>query len=125
MEAKFDNREFSQEEKTEENENRGEERGRQNILSVFDENPEIADSEKLPISESLKVLRYRTLKKNVSLGWWSAVVLLEDHKKKQICYYRWKKKNNRWSRDKKLPIRSCKDWQTLKEAVESFLKELE
>jgi hypothetical protein len=39
---------------------------------VFDENPKILDGEKLPVHESLKVLRYKTLKKNPPLGWWSA-----------------------------------------------------
>jgi hypothetical protein len=91
---------------------------------VIDENRELVDGEKLPVHAQLKVLRYRTLKKNVALGWWSAVVLLEDHQKKQICYYRWRRKDSEWKRDKKLPIRSHQDWQMLKDAVESFLKDL-
>ena len=91
---------------------------------VLDENFEIPDREKLPIHEPLKVLRYRTLKKNPALGWWSAVVLLEDHDKRLICFYRWRRINNQWRRDKKLPIRSHDDWQKLKTAVESFLKDL-
>ena len=92
---------------------------------VFDENSEIADGAKLPVHESLKVLRYRSLKKNNALGWWSAVILLEDHNKKCIYFYRWRKKNKEWKRDKKLPIRSHKDWQMMKDAVESFLGELD
>lgn len=91
---------------------------------VIDENLNIIDGEKLPVYESLTVLRYRTLKKNSALGWWSAVVLLEDHQKKQICYYRWKRKKKEWKRDKKLAIRCVEDWRALREAVESFLEGL-
>jgi hypothetical protein len=92
---------------------------------ICDENPKIKDSEKLPIHESLKVLRYKTIKKNKGLGWWSAVVLLEDHGKKQICFYRWKKNKGVWKRNKKLAFRSKQEWSEVKECVESFLKELE
>ena len=95
------------------------------IKMVIDENPKIIDSDKLPIQPPLKVLRYKTIKKNNSLGWWSAVVLLEDHQKKQVCFYRWRKKDNQWKRNKKLPFRTRKEWATVKEAVESFLGELD
>ena len=92
---------------------------------VLDENPDVKELEPLPISGQLEILRYRTLKKNNVLGWWSAIVLLIDHNKKQICYYRWRKKGDEWKRDKKLPIRSHKDWLMFKNAVESFLKEID
>lgn len=92
---------------------------------VRDENPKITDGERLPIHEPLKLLRYRTLKKNTALGWWSAVVLLEDHGKKQISFYRWRKKGKEWKRDKKLAFRSNADWKVFKEAMECFLGDLE
>ncbi len=92
---------------------------------AHDENSTITDDEKLPLSESLKVLRYKTIKKNGALGWWSAIVLLEDHDKKQICFYRWHKKQGDWKRDKKLPFKNRKDWTMIKEAVESFLEDLD
>ena len=92
---------------------------------IIDENPDRKDMEPLPVHGELQVLRYRTIKKNDVLGWWSAVVLLIDHKKKQICYYRWRKKNDEWKRDKKLVFHSHKDWQLLQRAVEPFLKDLE
>ena len=92
---------------------------------VGDENLEIKDSEPLPISASLKVLRYKTIKKNNALGWWSVIVLLVDHDKKQVCFYRWRKKQNAWKRDKKLAFRSAKEWVAIKDAVEGFIKELE
>lgn len=92
---------------------------------IFDENPGIKDDEKLPIHAPLKVLRYRTIKKNSGLGWWSAVVLLEDHDKKQVCFYRWRKKGGEWKRDKKLPFRNRVEWNAIKGAVESFLDGLD
>lgn len=87
---------------------------------VFDDNPDITDGERLPIHAPLKLIRYRTLKKNIALGWWSAVVLLEDHKQKQVCFYRWKRRGGEWKRDKKLPFRAYTDWQTFRNAIESF-----
>jgi DNA/RNA endonuclease G (NUC1) len=90
----------------------------------LDENPNVKDSDKLPTHDLLKVIRYKTIKKNTHLGWWSAVVLLEDHGKKQVCFYRWRKKGNEWKRDRKISFRSRQDWSVIKEAVESFLPEL-
>jgi hypothetical protein len=92
---------------------------------TLDENTAIKDADVLPIHEPLKVLRYRTIKKNNSLGWWSAVVLLEDHGKKQVCFYRWRKRDTVWKRDKKLSFRSRLEWSAIKDAVESLLTELE
>ncbi|MCK4852503.1 MAG: hypothetical protein KAS86_05240 [Candidatus Omnitrophica bacterium] len=92
---------------------------------IIDENRGITDNEILPLDKSLKVLRYRTIKKNTGLGWWSAVVLLEDHEKKQVCFYRWRRKAGAWKRDKKLPFRKRGDWSAIKEAVESFLGDLD
>jgi hypothetical protein len=96
-----------------------------NIQAVSDENPNIQDSDKLPIHPPLKVLRYKTVKKNNALGWWSAVVLLEDHQKKQVCFYRWRKRKNVWKRDKKLPFRTRTEWNLVKGTIESFISELD
>jgi hypothetical protein len=52
------------------------------------------------------------------------VVLLEDHKKKEICFYRWHKKENEWKRDKKLPFKSREEWQHFRDAIESFMPDL-
>ncbi|MDI6758699.1 MAG: hypothetical protein QMD94_03390 [Candidatus Omnitrophota bacterium] len=93
--------------------------------AVRDEAEHIKSDEKLPIHAPITVLRYRTIKKNKSLGWWSAIVLLEDHGKKQVCFYRWKKSKNEWKRDKKLPFKTRLEWAVIKEAVESFISELE
>ena len=92
---------------------------------VLDENTNITNNERLPISSSLKVLRYRTIKKNDSLGWWSVVVLLEDHSKKQVSFYRWRKRGKEWKRDKKISFRTRADWATFKESIDGFISELE
>jgi len=94
-----------------------------NIL--VDDNASIKDNDRLPIADTLKVLRYRTIKKNNALGWWSAVVLLEDHGKKQVCFYRWRRRNTEWKRDKKLPFKTRNEWAMVKEAVEAYINELE
>ncbi len=92
---------------------------------MLDENTAIKDNEPLPVNASLKVLRYRTIKKNNALGWWSAVVLLEDHEKKQVCFYRWRRKNKEWKRDKKISFHSAKEWALIKEGVEGFIPQLQ
>ena len=91
---------------------------------VFDENPEIMDNDKLPIHPPLKVLRYRTIKKTSSLGWWSAIVLLEDHGKNMVCFYRWRKRKGEWKRDKKLPFHSREEWKSIKSAVDEFMGDI-
>ena len=91
---------------------------------VLDENREIMDSERLPLDRSLEVLRYRTIKKSSGLGWWSAIVLLKDHEKKQICFYRWRKKAGEWKRDKKLTFRSRGDWHEFRDVIKSFVDDL-
>ncbi|MDD5347282.1 MAG: hypothetical protein PHT59_01565 [Candidatus Omnitrophica bacterium] len=92
---------------------------------AFDEAPKTKEEEKLPIHAPIIVIRYRTIKKNMSLGWWSAIALVEDHGKKQVCFYRWRRVKNEWKRAKKLAFRSRAEWQAVKEGVESFLGELE
>ncbi|MBU1125210.1 MAG: hypothetical protein KKC84_04220 [Candidatus Omnitrophica bacterium] len=94
----------------------------QNI--VLDENPNVKSNDRLPIQAPIKVLRYKTIKKNSSLGWWSAIVLVEDHDKKMVCFYRWRKKGNEWKRDKKLPFHSRAEWHAVKDAVESFMDQV-
>jgi hypothetical protein len=93
--------------------------------TVFDENLQRKDNDRLPILEPLKVLRYKTIKKNNSLGWWSAVVLLEDHAKKQVCFYRWRKRNKEWKRDKKIVFRTRSEWSAVKETIDNFINALE
>lgn len=92
--------------------------------TVRDENDQIKDGDVLPIRPPLTVLRYRTIKKNNALGWWSAVVLLEDHGQRLVCFYRWRKNKGEWKRDKKLVFRSEQEWDAIKHCVETFLPEL-
>jgi hypothetical protein len=94
-------------------------------MAAVDENDKIKDSERIPIMDPIKVLRYRTLKKNNALGWWSAVVLVEDHGKKQICFYRWRKRDKEWKREKKISYRTRGDWVAMRDAIEAYIPELE
>ena len=105
-------------------ENNVQPREEKEIKYVFDENPDIEETEKLPVSPPLKVLRYRTIKKSKGFGWWSAIVLLEDHDKKQICFYRWRRRDGEWRRDKKLPFHSLEEWNSIKSAVEDFFRDI-
>lgn len=91
---------------------------------VVDENPEVRDNDRLPIKAPLNVLRYRTIKKNNSLGWWSAVVLLEDHGVRQACFYRWRRNKGEWKRDKKLAFRTRQEWETVKNSLDVFVNDL-
>jgi hypothetical protein len=95
-----------------------------NVHIIFDENKDIKDAEKLPIHEPLKLFRYSTIKKNNSLGWWSAVVLLEDHGKKLVCFYRWRRRNGEWKREKKITFHSVTEWNAIKSAVELFMADI-
>jgi len=92
---------------------------------VMDENTGLSDNERLPIHGPLKLLRYRTIKKNNSLGWWSCIVLLEDHGNKQVCFYRWHKKDGDWKRDKKLTFKNRSDWTTIKTTIDDFINGLD
>ncbi|HOU36259.1 MAG TPA: hypothetical protein PLJ26_04970 [Candidatus Omnitrophota bacterium] len=92
---------------------------------VVDDNASVKDNDRLPVRDTLTVLRYRTIKKNNALGWWSAIVLLEDHGKKQVCFYRWRRHNNEWKRDKKLPFKTRAEWASIRDAVEAYINELE
>ena len=92
---------------------------------VVDDNPAIKDNDRLPVRDTLTVLRYRTIKKNNSLGWWSAIVMLEDHGKKQVCFYRWRKNKGEWKRDKKLPFKTRAEWAAVKESIDAYINELE
>jgi hypothetical protein len=92
---------------------------------VIDENPNVSDDERLPIHAPIKVLRYKTIKKNSAFGWWSVIVLVEDHDKKQVCFYRWHKKAGEWKRDKKLIFHSRVEWNAIKDAVEAFIEGLD
>jgi len=91
---------------------------------ILDENPAITEYERIPIHAPLRVLRYRTIKKNNALGWWSVVALVEDHGKKKVSFYRWKRKEGEWKRDKKINFGTRKEWDAIKEAVEAFIAEL-
>lgn len=79
--------------------------------------------EKLPVSETLRVLDYRTLEKNPK--WWSAVALIDSWGRKQICFYLWQKKGEKWARQQKFTIQDAQTWENISSSVAKFLPQLE
>lgn len=78
--------------------------------------------EKLPVSEKLSVLKAETIYKTDK--WWLATALIDAFGKKQIATYLWLNKDNIWKRKQKFVIRSKKEWQDVKEAIERMVQEL-
>ena len=79
--------------------------------------------EKLPVSETLKVLNYYTLEKNPK--WWSAVALIDSWGRRQICFYLWQKKGEKWARQQKFTIQDTQTWENVSTYVEKLLPDLE
>jgi len=78
--------------------------------------------ERLPVSESLKVLEGITL--NKSEKWWAAVALIDSFGRKQIAVYLWVKRGDQWKRKNKFIIINKKNWQQIKDAVEKLIQNL-
>jgi len=78
--------------------------------------------EVLPIIAPLKVIEYATVNKR--FGWWSAVVLLESYGRKQVCFYLWQKRDDKWKRKQKFAIHSQEDWDLIGTAVKKMIGEL-
>lgn len=83
---------------------------------------EKVSEEKLPISESLKVIDGVTLYK--SEKWWSAVALIDAFGRKQIAVYLWIKRGGQWKRKNKFIIHSKAEWQQIKGAIETLSQSL-
>jgi len=84
--------------------------------------PERRETEKVPIIDPLKVIEYKTINKR--FGWWSSVVLLESYGRKQVCFYLWQKRDDKWKRKQKFAIHSQEDWELITNAVETMIGEL-
>ncbi|MBL7158585.1 MAG: hypothetical protein ISS91_03660 [Candidatus Omnitrophica bacterium] len=84
--------------------------------------PERRETEKVPIIDPLKVIEYKTINKR--FGWWSSVVLLESYGRKQVCFYLWQKRDDKWKRKQKFAIHSQEDWELITNAVEKMIGEL-
>lgn len=78
--------------------------------------------ETLPIIAPLKVLEYTTINKR--FGWWSAVVLLESYGRKQVCFYLWQKRDDKWKRKQKFAVHSQEDWELITDAVNKMVNVL-
>ena len=88
----------------------------------MDKRPVRKETEKVPIIAPLKVIEYKTINKR--FGWWSAVVLLESYGRKQVCFYLWQKRDDKWKRQQKFAIHSQEDWELITEAVSTMIEEL-
>ncbi|MCX7927769.1 MAG: hypothetical protein N2606_06515 [Candidatus Omnitrophica bacterium] len=98
---------------------------KEETLPPFDESQKTKEEEKPPIHAPIRLIRYRTIKKNMALGWWSVVALVEDHGKKQVCFYRWRKIKGEWKRNKKIAFRCRAEWQEFRDAIEGFILEID
>ena len=78
--------------------------------------------EKMPISETIKVIEGQTIYK--SEKWWSAVLLVESFGRKQIAVYVWNRRNDGWKRRQKFVISNAKHWGRVKEVVEKLLPKM-
>ena len=76
----------------------------------------------MPISETLKVLKYETLYKTEK--WWSAIVLVDSYGRKQIAFYLWNKRNDQWKRRQKFVIRKESEWSKIKKVADAYLTEI-
>ena len=74
--------------------------------------------EKLPISESYKVVDYVTIFK--SEKWWEAIVVFESYGRRSIGLYLWQKRADAWKRKHKFNIRNLDEWNKLKNAIEQL-----
>jgi len=81
-------------------------------------------SEKLPVHEAVKVLKYKNI--YLTEKWWKSVVFAESFGKKQILIYQWihDNKTNKWRRKQKMSVKNRDEWNQIKEVVEEYLGEL-
>ncbi|MHA1230749.1 MAG: hypothetical protein ACTSRP_03925 [Candidatus Helarchaeota archaeon] len=78
------------------------------------------DSEKLPIHESLEIVKAHTFRK--SDKWWTAIAAVRSTFAKNprtvLAFYRWRKnKDGKWKQIKKWTINSKEDWEKFKKIV--------
>jgi len=78
--------------------------------------------EKLPVSETIRVIEAITIFK--SDKWWAAVALVESFGRKQLAIYLWNKRDGQWKRRQKFVIRSKAQWSQVEKAIEKLLPRL-
>jgi hypothetical protein len=80
------------------------------------------ESEKYPVSETLKILEGKTIYKTEK--WWSAVLLLDSFGRKQIATYLWQKSGDQWKRRQKFVIQNNEEWGKIRTLIEELLPKL-
>lgn len=78
--------------------------------------------EKLPVSETLKIIESVNLYKTDK--WWSVVALVESFGRKQVAVYLWNKKGDQWKRRQKFVIRKKDEWIRIKEIIDKLVLNL-
>ena len=78
--------------------------------------------ERLPVSETVRVLSYENLFKTGR--WWSAVALVESFGRRQVALYLWHRRDGGWRRRQKYVIRSRGDWARIREVVDRLVERL-
>jgi len=79
-------------------------------------------AERPPIDQSLNVLEYVTIFRTDK--WWKVVALTEGWGKKNVDVYLWIMQKGKWTRKQKLAMKSKKEWNEIKDAVEKLLEKL-
>ena len=78
--------------------------------------------ERFPVSETIKVIEGINLYKTEK--WWSAVVLQDYFRRKQLAMYLWIKKGDQWKRKQTFVVTNQRAWTSIKESVEKLLPKL-
>lgn len=78
--------------------------------------------EKLPVNETIHVIKYRNIYKTQK--WWCAVVLGMMFGHKKVMFFIWQNRDGKWKRKNKFSVNFEKDWLSIKEATDEFIKEL-
>ena len=85
------------------------------------------NEEKLPIHESLEVVKAVTLRK--SDKFWTAIAATKNkyakNPKAVLAFYRWRKdKNGKWKQLKKWTINSKTDWEKFQEIIDNEFSDI-
>ncbi|MFX1511666.1 MAG: hypothetical protein ACFFCQ_03675 [Promethearchaeota archaeon] len=73
---------------------------------------------------------YYVLIKGITLSkrgnWWTALLLLEtktEKKGRKISLYRWRKRQDNWSRSKEFTLSSPKQWEAMKTSINKWIND--
>jgi hypothetical protein len=71
---------------------------------------------------NIKILKATEVYKNDT--WWKIVALCEDYGKKKVIVFQWMKdKKGKWQEKQKYSEKGFREWNTVKPAIDEYLKE--